>query len=148
MTRIRMSQSVRTENQAVTLDLMIDAPGPVLSDSLPIVNAGISLLLYPIDKSVGLVIVALAPFSSDLDIRWGPLGALAGITLPWVTLIPFLLPPRPLADVALDPQVFRELCDRVRSGDGVRAYTELVQECGWEGGFDALHSVRFHDSAP
>ena len=30
MARIRMSQCVRTEDRTVTLDLMIDAPGPVL----------------------------------------------------------------------------------------------------------------------
>jgi hypothetical protein len=147
MARIRMSRNVTTENRAVTLDLMIDAPGPVLSGPpIPVLDAGISLVLYPVDKFLSTLIALQAPFNADLDIRWGPVGALAGMTLPWVTLIPYLLPPNPLADIDLDPRVFDELCRRVREGDGVDAYTELVQECGWPGGCDALHSVRLRET--
>jgi hypothetical protein len=147
MSRIRMSQCVRTENQAVTLDLMIDAPGPVLSSPPhPVLDVCIPLVLYPVEKFLSMLVAVQAPFNADLDIRWGPVGALAGLTLPWVTLIPFILPPNPLADVHLDPPVFDELCRRVREGDGVEAYTEIVQECGWPGGCDALHSVRLRET--
>lgn len=146
MARIRMSQNVRTEDRTVTLDLMIDAPGPVLSGPPhPVVDLCIPLVLYPLDKWLSFAIAVQAPFNADLDIQWGPVGALAGLTLPWVTLIPYIFPPERLADVDLNPEVFDEFCHRVQRGDGVRAYTELVQTSGWPGGFDALHSVRLHD---
>ena len=142
-----MQRCVRTENQALTLDLMIDAPGPIPTP-LPVLDVCIPLFLYPIDKFLSSYVAIWASFDPNLEIQWGPVGALAGVTLPWVTLIPYLYPPHPLADVDLDPQVFDELRQRVHESDGVDAYIELVKKCGWPGACDALHSVRMAEEGP
>ena len=70
------------------------------------------------------------------------------MTLPWVTLIPDFYGPFPLQDVVLDRVAFDQLMTRVRQGDGVQAYIDIVQRCSWRGGESALHSVRVHDGSP
>jgi hypothetical protein len=120
---------------------MSDPPAPVYDVIVP-------LVLYPVDKISSLLIALNAPFDPDIEIRWGPLGALVGIAVPWVTLIPDFYGPPPPGDLVLEPGAFDRLIARVNEGDGVRAYVETFQVCGWRGGADALHSVRVVEAAP
>lgn len=146
MTRVRMLQDVRTVGDAATLELWIDAPGPVLSEPpILVFDVIVPVVFYPLEKISSLLVAIRAPFDETTEIRWGPIGALAGVTLPWVTLIPDFYGPLPLADVVLDRAAFDELMRRVRAGDGVRAYVEVVRSCGWRGGEAALHSVYVHE---
>lgn len=149
MTRVRMLQGVTTDGDAATLEVWVDSPGPVLSDP-PVLayDVIVPVVLYPLDKLSSLLIAIKAPFDPATDIRWGPIGALAGITLPWVTLIPDLYGPLPLRDVVLDRVDFDRLMTRVRQGGGVRAYIDIVKDCRWRGGQSALHSVRVYDGPP
>jgi len=142
MARIRMVQAVRTEGGTAALDVWLDVPGPLIEDPFT------PLLFYPIDKISSLAVAFRAPFDPALDIQWGPLGALAGITLPYVTLIPGFYAPLPLPDIVLEREAFDQLLARVQQGDGVRAYLDLVRECSWRGGEARLHAVYVHDGAP
>lgn len=112
------------------------APGPILSDGqVPVAEAAVALLLYPLDVLFSTMVAVRAPFDADLDITWGPIGAAAGIALPWVTLVPHLYPPlfllRPVPEVELNPSDFADLVARIRQGDGLAAYRAVVAPELW-----------------
>jgi hypothetical protein len=144
---LRMSQCVRTDGADLVLRLWIHAPGPVLSSPpRPIHDAVVAVLFYPGDLVVSTVVALQAPFDPDLAIRWGPVGALAGILLPGVTLIPFFYPPFQPADAVLDRRAFDELVTRAQGGDGREAYRDIVlRQHPWPDGEEALHSVELAD---
>lgn len=149
LSRIRLSQNVRSGDEIAVLDVWFDAPGPVLSDpQVPVYDAVVGLVFYPWDKISSLVIAAKAPFDGDLDVQWGPIGALVGCTVPWVTLIPYIYPPLPLPDVELAPEAFARLQARIGAGDGVGAYREIVGDPRGRVGGDALHEVRIATAVP
>jgi hypothetical protein len=142
LTRIRLSQDVRSESVATVLELWVNAPGPLLSDPPRVVgDVLIPLVLYPLDKLLSLTVAVQAPFNPDVDLQWGPFGALAGLTLPWVTLIPYVYPPVALPDVELAPDKYAELMTRIDAADGVRGYAEIIGDGGLHGGAGVLHSV-------
>lgn len=146
LSRIRLSEIIKTDGEAVVLWIWIDAPGPRLSDGdYPVSDAVSALVLYPLDLVMSASIAVRAPFDPELDIRWGPIGALAGVALPWVTLIPYIYPPygvlNPLPEVAIDRSAFDDLVARIKAGDGTRAYREIVAEYRWVGGESVLISV-------
>jgi hypothetical protein len=137
-----LTQHVRTEDASIDLWIWIDAPGPVLSDPpAPVFDAISTLVLYPVEILVDLSVAIHAPFDPALDVRWGPLGGVVGIVLPWVTLVPDFYGPLPLPDVNLEPDAFDLLVSRVRQGDGANAYREIVGQFPWRGGEAALLSV-------
>lgn len=106
-------------------------PGqPITGGDSPAVEAVGSILLYPLDVLASTAVAVSAPFDARTDITWGPVGALAGICLPWVTLIPYGYPPlcmpQPSPVVELGAEDFEDLLVRIRSGDGITAYRQLV----------------------
>ena len=131
LSQLRLDQVVRTSDDAVTLGVWFMARGcPMSGGDAPVAEAVTAILFYPLDVLLSSVVAARAPFDPRLDITWGPVGAVAGIALPWVTLIPHLYPPlcvlRPAPEVSLSASDFANLVDRVRGGDGLSAYRQLV----------------------
>lgn len=143
---LRVHQTVRADQHEVVLGVWIRAPGPVLSDpELPVYDAVVAIVFYPWDVVSSTCVAVSAPFDPDLDIRWGPTGAVAGIVLPGVTLMPYLYPARhmmfPPPDLELDTPACEALLARIEAGDGVSAYREIVGRYPWDGGSDAMISV-------
>lgn len=142
LAQIRLTERVKTDNASLDLWVWIDAPGPVLSEPpMPVFDAISALIFYPVEVLLDTSVALRAPFDPTLDIRWGPLGALGGIALPWVTLVPDFFKPLPLPDITLEPAAFDLLVSRIGRGDGVAAYREIVAKCPWRGGEAALLSV-------
>lgn len=127
---IRVDQRVRAEGRTADLALWCRAPESILSDGeSPVGEAVIALLLYPVDVLASTYVAIRAPFEERLEVRGGPFGALAGICLPWVTLVPYVYPPFHVMfqpkEIELSPAEFDRLLERVRAGDGVDAYRAL-----------------------
>ena len=101
----------------------------------PVAEAATAVIFYPLDVLISTAVAVRALFHPGIDITWGPVGAVAGITLPWVTLIPHLYPPLcmlwPTPEVNLSPAEFQSLVARIRQGDGLSAYRELVDVGLW-----------------
>lgn len=131
LAQLRVSQVIQADDQRVVVGVWFMAPGHLLTGGdVPVAEAVTAVLLYPLDVLNSTVTAVRAPFDSDLDITWGPAGAVVGIALPWVTLIPYLYPPlcllRPASEVQLSASDFAELVSRIRQGDGLSAYRALV----------------------
>jgi hypothetical protein len=120
----------------------------VLSEDQPVFDAAIGLVLFPLDKLMSLVQAMRAPFDGDYDVRWGPLGAFVGCTVPWVTLIPYIYPPPPLADVVLQREDFERLLERLHVGDGIAAYREIIGNRPGCADLAAVRAVRISDRPP
>jgi len=143
---LRVHQTVRADQHEVVLGVWIRAPGPVLSDpDLPVYDAAVAIVFYPLDVVASTCVAVSAPFDPDLDISWGPIGAIAGVLLPCVTLMPYLYPARhmmfPPPNLEVDRPAFEALISRVTAGDGVRGYRDIVGQYPWDGGSDAMLSV-------
>ncbi len=145
-----LTRRIRTEGATVVLRIWINNPGPVLSaPPSPLHDAIHVLLLYPVEIVLDTGIAVTAPFDPDFEIRWGPIGAVAAIVLPGVTLMPdFYLPPGIREDVVLEEPAFDDLVARVRSGDGIKAYHEIVGHYPWRGGEAAVLSVELGSDTP
>ena len=144
LAQCRLPVHVKTDDASVALWVWIDAPGPVLSDPpSPVRDAITTLVLSPFELLLDTAVAVRAPFDPDLDIRWGPVGAVAGIVLPWVTLVPDFYEQLPIPEITLEPSAFDVLVSRIRSRDGFDAYREIVAEFPWRGGEAALLSVEF-----
>jgi hypothetical protein len=126
--RTREREVIETEGRTATLAVLIDAPG--------VFGLGpAALLFWPVETVVDVGLAVRAPFDPDLDIQWGPLGALGAIVLPGLTVLPYIYRPPlgwprngPPANVP--PATFDALLARVRAGDGVAAYHELLGDAG------------------
>jgi hypothetical protein len=142
LTRIRRSHEVRCAGAATLLEVWVDAPGPILrSPPNAVYDTVVPVLLYPLDKLSSLIVAVRAPFDPDIDLQWGPFGAVAGITLPWVTLMPFVYPPFEWATVELEPAAYADLLSRIDAGDGAAAYLEHVGERHLMDGANSVHAV-------
>ena len=130
---IRVDQRVHAGDRSAELALWCRASDSILSDGeMPVYEAFVALLLYPIDVIASTCTAVSAPFDDRLEIRGGPVGALAGICLPWVTLVPYVYPPfhlmMPPKELELTPAEFDLLLQRVQAGEGAAAYRELGKE--------------------
>ncbi|MEQ1633742.1 MAG: hypothetical protein ABL997_15285 [Planctomycetota bacterium] len=131
LTGLRVDQVVRSEDRTAVLLLWFQAPAyPMTGGDSPTVEAITSIVLYPIDVLMSTAVAIQAPFDEKLEVRYGPAGAVAGICLPWVTLVPFLYTPyyvlHPPAEVELPRSEFDRLLASVHRGDGLAAIRELV----------------------
>lgn len=128
LTELRVSQQIGSGEQQVTVGLWVRAPG--MGGDVPVGNALTAVVFYPLDVFMSSVVAVGAICDPEVDISWGPVGAVAGIALPWVTLIPHVCLPgfmmQPSPDAHLDPQEFATLVSRIRTGDGLAAYLEIV----------------------
>ncbi len=80
------------------------------------------LLLYPVDVFFSTIMACKAMIEPDLSIRWGPLGAVAGIVLPGVTCA---FPPLDSSGpVRLPSNRFAELLAASHAGES--RWTEVV----------------------
>lgn len=127
---VRVDQRLGADDRTAVLGLWCRAPDSVLTDGdAPVAEAAIALVLYPLDVLLSTVVAVRAPFDAELEVRGGPLGAVAGICLPWVTLVPYIYPPFHVMfapqQLDLTPPEFDRLITRIRAGDGVAAYREL-----------------------
>lgn len=127
---IRVDQRVTTGERAAVLALWCRAPESILSDGeAPVYEAFVALLLYPVDVLASAYVAVSAPFDEKLEVRGGPFGAVAGICLPWVTLVPYVYPPFHLMmqpkELALTSAEYEQLLARVAAGEGVEACREL-----------------------
>lgn len=153
LSELRVHRTIECEHGAAVLGIWIRAPGPRLSDpERPVYDGVIAVLFYPWDVVASTIAAVRAPFDPDLDVTWGPIGAVAGIALPWVTLMPYLYPARhmtfPPEAVVLDAASFAALESRIASGDGIAAYREIVGTCPWDGGGDAMIAVEWVHALP
>ena len=122
----RMDQTVRTDGATAKLSIWIDSRAPMHHEPRqPVSEALASLALYPVDVVYSSLAAVTAPFDSDVAIRFGPVGAIAGIALPWITVMPEIYGPMPFHDVAIERRDFDELVLRIEAGDGVAAYRKL-----------------------
>ena len=136
LTQLRASQVIRTSGETQVVAVWFMAPGnPMGGGSSPVAEAATAVIFYPLDVLISTAVAVRALFHPGMDITWGPVGAVAGITLPWVTLIPHLYPPLcmlwPTPEVNLSPAEFQSLVARIRQGDGLSAYRELVDVELW-----------------
>ncbi|MCU0862419.1 MAG: hypothetical protein MUC36_01385 [Planctomycetes bacterium] len=131
---IRVDQRVHAGDRSAELALWCRAPDSILSGETPLYEAFVALLLYPVDVIASTCVAVSAPFDDRLEVRGGPVGALAGICLPWVTLVPYVHPPFHLMgqpkELELTPAEFDLLLQRVQAGDGAAAYRELGKAAG------------------
>jgi len=142
LARVGHSVVVRSETEEATLRVWVNSTGPVLSSPPnPVWEVVCPVLVYPMDVLGSLFMAGQAPFDPDLDIEWGPVGAVAGIVLPWVTLLPDLYSWTTVEDVELSPAAFSALLDGIRNGDGIPAYEEILEEAPWPAGQGPLISV-------
>lgn len=153
LAQLRVHRTVRSPDSTAVLGIWIRAPGPVLSDPPKwLADAFVAVLFYPLDVLSSTVVAVGAPFDPDLDIAWGPAGALAGIALPGLTLMPYLYPAFhmmfPPPDLPLEPASFDALLARIQAGDGLGAYCDIVGSCPWDGGADAMLAVEVIDDRP
>jgi len=138
--RTREHEVIASEGRTATLAVLIDAPGPMLGP--------IALLLWPVETVFDIGLAVRAPFDRDLDVRWGPLGALGAIVLPGLTVVPYFYAPVLGWPTNVPPATFDALLERVRAGDGVAAYRELLGEDGQLSRF-TIHDVQVvPDAAP
>lgn len=143
---LRVHETVRSGPDTAVLGIWIRAPGPVLSDPpMWLFDAAVAIVFYPWDVVSSTCVAVSAPFDPDLDVTLGPLGVVCGIALPGLTLMPYLYPARHMAfpppDVSLDESSFKSLVARIKAGDGLRAYRELVGKYPWDGGSEAMISI-------
>ena len=132
---IRVDQRVHAGDRSADLALWCRAEDSILSDGdVPVYEAFVALLLYPVDVIASTCMAVSAPFDDRLEVRGGPFGALAGICLPWVTLVPYVYPPFhlmvPPKELELTPAEFDLLLQRVQAGEGAAAYRELGKGAG------------------
>ena len=129
LTQVRVSHQVYSASTVADLEIWLD-DRPIVTPSRDAAIAG--LFLYPLDVFFSTLLALHAPFDSDLRIRGGPAGALAGIALPWVTLVgentllPSLLLWRPPTE--LDQTSFDQLIARIKKGEAVEAYRSAFKE--------------------
>lgn len=151
LAQVGLPEELRTDGgRSVLIRTWIDSEPPVFtSPRIPLADAAFGLLLYPVDVVLSAGCAWHAVTDESFDIRGGPIGALAGIALPWVTLVPDLFPPtisvHRVTDAELDA-----LVARIRAGDGRDAYNEVIACHHWLGGAEALISVELDErrSAP
>lgn len=146
LARICVTPTVRTaDGDAQVLRVWIDAPGPAGDDEDLALGCAISgLLLFPLESLLSAYTAVTAVVDPDLEIRWGPVGTVLGIGLPWVTLLPYVYGPYAALEppeYTLDRAEFAELVARTRAGDGVAAYREIIADYPWDFGERALLSV-------
>ncbi|MCC7396521.1 MAG: hypothetical protein IT455_05585 [Planctomycetes bacterium] len=127
---VRVDQRLCADDRTAVLGLWCRAPHSVLADGeAPVAEAAAALVLYPLDVLLSTMVAVRAPFDAKLEVRGGPFGAVAGICLPWVTLVPYIHPPFHVMfapqQLDLTPPEFDRLLARIRAGDGVAAYREL-----------------------
>jgi hypothetical protein len=132
---IRVDQRVHAGDRSAELALWCRRSDSILSDGeMPVYEAFVALLLYPVDVIASTCVAVSAPFDDRLEVRGGPVGALAGICLPWVTLVPYVYPPFhlmvPPKELELTPAEFDLLLQRVQAGDGAATYRELGRATG------------------
>lgn len=78
---VRREVSVRTEKETVALSIWVSDQG--------IIHGGeLLMVLWPVHAFLAASAAIQAPFNGDYDIQWGPLGALAGIVVPGLTVLP------------------------------------------------------------
>jgi hypothetical protein len=108
-------------------------------------DAAVAIIFYPWDVVSSTCVAMSAPFDPDLDVSLGPIGALCGIALPGLTLMPYLYPAHhmtfPPPDVPLDASSFKSLVARIKAGDGLRAYRDIVGSYPWDGGSEAMITI-------
>lgn len=92
-----------------------DVAGDGVFASEPGGAAVASVMMYPFDVVVSTFVACQAMFDRNLEVQWGPAGALLGISLPGPTLFPGVgHVPRP--ERSVDPKVFDELLQAIRDG--------------------------------
>lgn len=135
LTRVRFEQTIRTDGRQATLGLWT-AGLPLLPPYDPVSP----LACYPLDVWASTVVAVQAPFHPDCDIRWGPLGALAGIVLPGVTLMcsAWVSPP---VEAWLAPEDFDRLVESIRTGNPVATYRAVMGDDTWDRAADSLVEV-------
>ncbi len=145
----RHPQFVRCENGDVLLGLWIDERGwfddrglprrrypqhlgilPTVDGFTP-VDGLLALLSWPLDAVASTYWAVRAPFDSEYSIQAGPLGALCGIALPGITLMPGFMN-QPIPEATLSPSDKRRLLSGIRSGRAVEAYSETVGPALWK----------------
>lgn len=126
LAKCRMDQRVSSPDTTVVFSVWVNAPGPPRSSPRnPVLGAITAVGLYPYDVVFSTCGALAAPFDPDLSIRWGPLGAVAAITLPGVTLVPYIYGPLGW-DIELEQSAFQGLINRCRTSDATQAYREIA----------------------
>ena len=105
------------------------------------------LLAWPADALISLGYAVAAPFQSDYRIRWGPVGALCAVVMPYLTLAPPLKVPPPLAQHPrfVTPLEFEQLRHLASRGDhaGVRRVLRDLEL--WYESWEPTDGVRVGD---
>jgi hypothetical protein len=90
-----------------------------------------AVLLYPVDVLWSSVLALHALFSDAHDVAGGPLGAVAGIALPGVTLVGPIYPRVWVyQELHLSADEFDALIAAVEAGEGVAAFEPLIWRTG------------------
>jgi len=146
LTQLRVEQEILSGDQRAVVGVWFMGRGqPITGGDAPVVEAVTAVLLYPLDVLSSSAVAVCAAFDANMDITWGLVGAAAGIALPWVTLVPHLYPPpcmfRPAPSVELSVSDFELLLTRIRSGDGMATYRELVDHKSWACGREPMMCI-------
>lgn len=125
LARLRFEQTIRTDGRQAILGLWTDGV-PLLPPNDPVQP----LVCYPFDVLASTWFAVVAPFTPDLDIRWGPIGALAGIVLPGLTLTctAWVYPP---VEARLAPEEFDRLVESIQTENPVAAYRAVLGTWDW-----------------
>lgn len=80
-------------------------------------------LNQPFNMFFGLLAGVRAPLDADYDIRLGPVGFLAGVTVPGLTVMPALMR-GPEPSLQVDDDIYRKLLDAIDAGEGIAAFRD------------------------
>lgn len=89
LSNVRSTETIATDGKLATLEIWSEAHGPILSDPrIWPLDAITALVFYPLDVIASSAYAIQAIDDPDLEVRYGPVGALVGIVLPFFTVIP------------------------------------------------------------
>lgn len=107
-----------------------------------------TLAAYPIDVLASATVALLAPFNPEFDVRFGPLGAVAGILLPGFTVTTFLDGFSWDGGFVVSQSEFETLLAATRGGD--RRLREVMQSLHdvWEENWLSVEFVEVRSRLP
>ena len=86
---------------------------------LPIVTA---VVVQPINMLFGVLQGCTAPFNAEYDIRFGPIGFVAGVLVPGLTVMPALMSVPGTWPLPVDDAVRQQVLEGIDAGNGVAAF--------------------------